>query len=149
MSPVIHNEYYGEMTMEQFKIVIRSLSQMKMIEFSDDKLYIEITAKGICEINQIEGQLNDNLKKAHLEDLKSKLEITNLKLQNENLEYSWNLRDKESEIRRLTTKNLKLQNKDYKLKTFIGIISFLIGFLLSNVDKVLKFLGYEVPKWLQ
>ena len=149
MFPVIHNEYDGEMTTEQFKNAIHSLSQKKMIEFDDMKLYVEITEKGISETNQIENQINNELKKVNLESVKSNLEIINLKLQNENLEYSRNLRDKESEIRTLTTKNLKLQNKDYQLKTFIGVIGFLIGFLLSNIDKVLKFLGYAVPKWLE
>lgn len=82
----IHNEYNGEMTMEHFKNAMHSLSQKKMIEFDDLKLYVNITEKGISEINQIESQINNELKKVYLEDLKSNLEIVNLKLQNENLE---------------------------------------------------------------
>lgn len=149
MFPVIHNEYNGEMTMEQFQNAIHSLSKRKMIEFDEMKLYVEITEKGISEINQIESQISNELKKVHLESIKSNLEIVNLKLQNENLEYSSNLRVKENEIRTLTTKNLKLQNRNLKLNIIYLVIGFILSYLINNADKVLKFLGYEVPKWLQ
>jgi len=80
MFPEIHNEDDGEMTQEQCKNAIHYLSQKKMIAFDDVKLYVEITEKGISEVNQIKSQINSELKKVHIENSKSNLEIVNLKL---------------------------------------------------------------------
>lgn len=51
---------------------------------------------------------------------KSKLEILNLKLQNENLVYAASIREKEEEIRKLTKTNLKYQ-------IFYVVVGALIG----------------------
>ena len=86
MFPEIHNQDDGEMTQEQFKNATQYLSQKKMIAFDDMKIYVEITEKGISEVNQIKSQINSAFKKVHIENSKQNLQIVNLKLQNQNLE---------------------------------------------------------------
>src|SRR5690554_320390 len=54
----------------------------------------------------------DSVAESKLTDKKGKLEIDNLELQKENLEYQKSIRDKEEQIRNLTTDNLRLGNWD-------------------------------------
>ncbi|MBG6110607.1 hypothetical protein IWX84_001486 [Flavobacterium sp. CG_9.10] len=70
-------------------------------------------------------------------NIKESLEIKNLKLQNENFEYSKTLRIKEDEIRTLTGFNLKLQNRQLARYIFYSIFSFISGVLLTNLTHVL------------
>jgi hypothetical protein len=71
-------------------------------------------------------------------EFREKLEIDNLRLQNENLEYIKSIREKDAEIAVLTTKNLKLQNRQLKLKYVFGFIGFIGGFVISNLEYILK-----------
>jgi len=64
-------------------------------------------------------------------------------LENDNLQYSKSLRDKDKNISELTIKNLKLQNRQIKLNIAFIIIGFIIGFITSNFNWVLKLFGIE------
>lgn len=61
--------------------------------------------------------------------IKENLEIEVLKLQKESSEYSKNIREKERQIHNLTSDNLRLVNWDIRLKWYIAVIGFIIGFL--------------------
>ena len=63
---------------------------------------------------------------------KSNLEIKNLELQNENLEYQKSLRKKEDQIRNLTRDNLRLGNWDIRFRWSIAIGTFIIGFIFNH-----------------
>ncbi|CAM4356354.1 hypothetical protein [Gillisia limnaea] len=62
---------------------------------------------------------------------REKLEIENLKFQNEHSEYQKSIRDKEDQIRNLTKDNLRLGNWDIRFRWIIAIITFITGFLIS------------------
>lgn len=78
----------------------------------------------------------DLVSESKLTDKKSKLEIDNLTLQKENLEYQKSIREKESQIRNLTTDNLRLGNWDIRFRWLIAFITFLLGiFFKYFIDK--------------
>ncbi|RKS42665.1 hypothetical protein BC962_3122 [Gillisia mitskevichiae] len=62
---------------------------------------------------------------------KDKLELDNLKLQKDNLEYQKSIRAKEEQIRKLTRDNLRLGNWDIRFRWYIAIITFVIGFIIK------------------
>jgi len=68
---------------------------------------------------------------------KSDLEISNLEIQKETLEYQKSIRDKEAQIRNLTTDNLRLGNWDIRFRWLIAFLTFVIGFIVK----------YFINKW--
>lgn len=69
---------------------------------------------------------------SELKKQKGNLELKNLELQNENLEYQQSLRKKEEHIRRLTRDNLRLENWDIRFRWYIAVITFVIGLILKH-----------------
>lgn len=62
---------------------------------------------------------------------KTKLEIDNLKLQNESLEYKKLIIEREEQILNLTKDNLRLTNWDIRFRWYIATISFIIGLIIK------------------
>nr|WP_314895597.1 hypothetical protein [uncultured Flavobacterium sp.] len=78
--------------------------------------YLIDTEKNIAEI--------ENKKQ-----IKENLEVENLKLQKEASEYQKSIRDKEYQIRNLTSDNLRLGNWDIRFRWYIAIGGFIGGFV--------------------
>ncbi|TRX34088.1 hypothetical protein [Flavobacterium restrictum] len=62
-------------------------------------------------------------------NLKEKLEIENIQLQNEASKYQKTIRDKEELIRNLTSDNLRLGNWDIRLRWYLAVLGFIMGFV--------------------
>jgi len=58
------------------------------------------------------------------------------KIANE-IEYQEMIKDKDNEIRDLTSKNLRLQNKQMKRAVLYSIIGFIAGAIVSNLKEIL------------
>ena len=78
--------------------------------------------------------------KLKLEKAESKevLEVENLKLQKESIEYSKTLRKKEDEIIKLTSENLILQNRQLRMYVLYSVLSFISGAVLTNLKDILN-----------
>lgn len=68
---------------------------------------------------------------------REELEIENLRLQNETINYQTSIRDKQEEINQLSIENLKLQNRGLKRAIIFLILGFLFGFITSNWQWIL------------
>lgn len=88
-------------------------------------------------IKYIESKNKADKKKADADNERKALETNNLKLQNENLDYSKSVREQEAEISRLTTLHLELQNKQMKRHVLFAVVSFLAGALITNLKDIL------------
>jgi predicted DNA binding CopG/RHH family protein len=109
-----------------FKKKLATLSKDKRIKVrvkSNENIIAEITTEGIEKLDKIESESKNNIK--------SNLEIENLQLQKESAKYFKTLRQKEDEIRNLTRDNLRLGNWDIRLRWYIAVISFIIGFIIK------------------
>ncbi|RKS42512.1 hypothetical protein BC962_3270 [Gillisia mitskevichiae] len=79
----------------------------------------------------LKAKLEEKMKIESDTQEKEKLEIDNLKLQKENLEYQKSIRAKEEQIQTLTRDNLRLGNWDIRFRWYIAIITFVIGFIIK------------------
>jgi len=69
------------------------------------------------------------------------LEMKNMRLENENLEYQKSIRNLNNDIAKLTETNLKLQNKHLKKYILYSVISLIIGVLMANWREIIKLFG--------
>ncbi|CAH0998011.1 hypothetical protein EMA8858_04146 [Emticicia aquatica] len=60
------------------------------------------------------------------------LEIDKSKLEIEKLDYEKSIRELDSSIKVLTSKNLKLQNFDIKFRWLIAFLSFILGLIIEH-----------------
>lgn len=114
-----------------------------------DNEFCELTRFGI-EVYENGGWLihleNENSRREEkfLEQQKqSELQEENLHLQNDNLKYTQSIREKEEEIRRLSSKNLKLQNRQLKWYITFSIIGFILGAIVTNLELILKYFNQK------
>jgi len=153
MYPSIADNCKYEMDQNEFSLAFGKLIKYNFIQWIKindiEKVYVKISDKGKSELNNIENQKRIEHKKNEFQNLKSQLELKNLAIQNESLLYSNSLRSKENEIRELTIKNLKLQNREFKLKVLFSIAGFFLAYLLNNISKILIFLEIDISKWLK
>ncbi|PHS63376.1 MAG: hypothetical protein COB12_09510 [Flavobacterium sp.] len=91
-------------------------------------------------------KLESDLKNSDLkESNKSDLEVKNLKLENESFEYQKSIRKKEKKIKKLTSENLRLQNRQMKRVVLYSIIGFVAGAIISNLKDILILLNITSP----
>jgi hypothetical protein len=123
---------------------------------NSDRLATILDEKGLVDLEKVKGFRCDLtefghavfknggwLKHLESENLKSEkaeskdvLEFENLKLQNESSEYAKTLRQKEEEIRELTSSNLILQNRQLRRYVLYSSISFILGAILTNLKDI-------------
>lgn len=143
MFPTIYNALVHEFSPDEFNRIITELKKRELIAFDKQSIYVEITERGVNNLINL-NQKNAELKSSQQQNnLKEQIEIENLKLNNENLQYSKTLREKDQDISKLTIKNLKLQNRQLKWSMIFIIIGFFIGFLTSNFEWILNFFEKE------
>jgi DNA-binding PadR family transcriptional regulator len=153
MYPSIQDHYKFEMNNKEFSSAFAKLIQYNFIEWFEHndiiKVYVRITMKGKNALITNKNQISETQKKSEFQNLKSELELENLKLQNENLLFSNSLRNKDKEVRELTIKNLKLQNRELKQNVLFAVVGFILAYLINNIDKPLKLLDICIPEWLK
>ncbi len=153
MFPTISGHYKYDMDNDEFSGAFNNLFKYGNIEWIEhngiQKIYVKISEKGRSQLLNISILRQQEQIKNKIHTQKSELEIQNLSLQNENLQYTSTLRNKETEIRELTINNLKLQNRELRQKIVFAILGFSIAYLINNIDKVLKFFNIDIPIWLQ
>ena len=141
MFPMVHNALSHELSQDEFSEIINELKKRKLIEFDKQCLYVEITSLGVNKLISLKQQKAELKRSKQLKNLKEQFELENLRLENENLQHSKSLRDKDRNISELTIKNLKLQNRQLKWNLVFIIIGFIIGFVTSNFNWILKIFG--------
>ena len=138
MFPMIHNALTHEFSQDEFGKIINELKKRELIEFDKQGLYVEITERGVNKLISLKQQKAELKRSQQQINLKEQFEIENLRLNNENLQYSKFLREKDKDISELTIKNLKLQNRQLKWNIVFIVIGFIVGFVTSNLDWVIE-----------
>ncbi len=70
-------------------------------------------------------------------DEREELEVKNIRLENENLEYQKSIRGLSKDISDLTKTNLELQNKHLKKYILYSILGFIVGVLVTNWKEII------------
>ena len=83
--------------------------------------------------NRIKDSDRQKLNEKKAVELKNHLEIENLKLQNEAMNYEAQLRSAKEELRKLSLLNSRLQKRAFKRLIPYSVISFLLGAIVTNL----------------
>lgn len=104
-----------------------------LIDRKEKRTWMYLTKNGF-EIQKKGGWLihleSEKLKEEKTES-KGILEFEILKLQKESSEYQKSIRDKEDQIRNLTSDNLRLGNWDIRFRWYIAVGGFIFGFIIK------------------
>lgn len=115
----------------ELHIILKVAEEHDLIVLTNKISWAKLTLKG-KEINENNGwieHLKSNIKESEKSELKNNLEIENLKLQKENLEYKESIRGKDEQILDLTKDSLRLGNWDIRFRWYIAAFGFLIGII--------------------
>ena len=117
---------------------IRFLKSKNFIKETRQRFQYEASSEifDIKKVGGIEEYLKQNENNDSIELKIKDLTVRNLDLQNEAYEYQRKIRDKETQIRKLTSDNLRLNNWDIRFRWVIAFITFIIGFITKYyIDK--------------
>lgn len=143
INDLCYNELRGDFTQEQFGKIINKLINKELIENDGDEIFItyRLSEKAKLEFEKIENQRIQHLRNNQLlqqkNDLKQKLEIENLKLQKEALEYQISIRNKEDRIKKLGIELQQQALSAQKRNNTITWVSAIIGSIIGAVATLL------------
>ncbi len=89
----------------------------------------DLSSDKLSEQGKLVKRNGGHLKYQNSLNKKDKLEIINLKLQNDSFEYQKSIRTMEAQIRKLTTDNLRLENWDIRFRWYIALGTFVLGII--------------------
>lgn len=139
----IDYQYEFDLTNKQFGESINYLIRKKYLQMvEEDSLTYELSGFGRQTIIDF---INGNKAEIDKQAFRERLEIENLRLQNESIKYQNSLREKQEEINRLTLENLKLENGQLRKYLLYAIFGAVFTFISTNYLEILQFLKLIEP----